>query len=399
MKKNLNKINFSSLIVLLMLLSSYPYVFHILFGLPNDSIMGVLFFIIISLSLFFSKRRFVLPLISIRNIMMVQSFVWFMYYFLYNDTSYLVRVFFILLTMLALNLLVRKNSVFQFAKIYNYSLVIQGFLGVIAFFLIYLNFLHPLFVHYYSDTRYLFCYGITCSNAVLGSIARIGGFFDEPGALAFWGVFALLLNKLIFDNKKIEVILIISLLFTFSAAYFLVLPIYLLCFYHDNIKSLSIILLCLVAVCYIAFNNFSGDLDFAHLTTERFSGGEIRSTRYDQTAYTKEIFKESPIWGIGAANLEKYTEATDNPYEILAKDGIVGFIITYLPLIFITLKYVRNKKVLYSSLILFLDYMQRPFHINEMHTFVLYFYCSVIVIMNCKSKKYSYENSSVIDLS
>ena len=57
-------------------------------------------------------------------------------------------------------------------------------------------------------------------------LTRVNGFFDEPGAFAFWGMFALLFNKLMFDNKKLEIIIMVSLLFTFSAAYFVLLPIY-----------------------------------------------------------------------------------------------------------------------------------------------------------------------------
>lgn len=379
-KRNLNMVVACS-IIMLMLFSAYPYVFHILFSLPGDSFMGILFFGLIFLCVLFTKEnRGKLPK-SIIALAILQSVVWCLYFFGYNDTSYLVRVFFLLLSLLAFLLLEKVGGVLYFVKLYNYSLVVQCALGTIAFVLVYMSLLEPIFVHYYeNEYRYLYCYGLTCSNAVLGNLMRVGGFFDEPGALAFWGVFALLLNKLTFDKKIIEITLIITLLFTFSAAFFVVLPIYLICYYHNKLRSMVLLAIVMIPIVFVTYNFLSSDSDFLHLTTERFSGGEIRSTRYDQSDFTETLFRKSPVFGIGATNMEEYTEATDNPYEILAKDGIVGFVFTYLPLIYIVLKYWRRKETLYASGILFLDYMQRPFHINEMHYFMLYLFVLVVIL-------------------
>lgn len=388
------KYRYISLVVLLMLFCTYPYVFHLIFSLPDDRYMGIMFFIILSIFLAFQQHKKNKLPSMITSVMFIQSIIWLIYSLFYSDTTYLSRIFFILLTYLSLQLLIKTNSLVNFVKLYNLTIFIQGVLGVIAFILVFIGILKPIFEYYYSDYRYLFCYGITCSNAVLGKIIRVGGFFDEPGAFAFWGVYALLLNKFTIDDKKIEITIISTLLFTFSAAYFVILPIYLASFYYHKIKSLFLILLIIVPICYITMSNLSGDSDFAHITTERFSNGEIRSTRYDQTDYTKIIFLQSPFWGIGAKNMEQFTEATDNPYEILAKDGIIGFIITYLPLLIIMIRYKSDKRILFGSLILFLNYMQRPFHINEMHHLILYLYCLIII----KIKK-SYENSSIINVS
>lgn len=316
--------------------------------------------------------------------MIIQSIIWFIYFIWFSDTSYLVRIFFLFLTWATLYLLCKKNCIIKFVELYNITIVIQGILGVIAFILFFFNVIHPIFVYHYSEYRYLYCYGITCSNEVLGNIMRVAGFFDEPGALAFWGVFALLFNKLTVDNKIIEIILILTLLFTLSAAYFVILPIYIICYYYKNIRSLLLILIILIPIAYIAINSLGTNSDFAHFTFERFSGGEIRSSRYDQADYTKKLFEESPIIGNGATYMENFSESTDNPYEIFAKDGIVGFIITYLPLFFVAIKCRKNSKIVYGSFILFLDYMQRPFHINEMHYLILYLYCLVALMINNK---------------
>ena len=223
----LKNIGVPSLIILLMQLSMYPYVFQLFFGLPKENVMGIVFFGIIflyRLSIKHIQKSMPTELIAI---MALQCIGWFFYFVMFNDTSYFTRIFFIALTYIALTMLLWKNSVSRFLDINCKFLAIQGILGVIAFFLVFIGVLQPL-ISIATEDGYgsINFYGLTCSNAVFGNFMRVGGFFDEPGAFAYWGMFALLFNKLTVDNRKLEIVLIISLLFTFSAAYFVLLPIY-----------------------------------------------------------------------------------------------------------------------------------------------------------------------------
>ena len=68
-------------------------------------------------------------------------------------------------------------------------------------------------------------------------ILRIAGFFDEPGTMAFFLVFALLINKVVFNSKKNEILILISGFFTFSLAFYIIGFFYLLFFYF-NFKSI-----------------------------------------------------------------------------------------------------------------------------------------------------------------
>ena len=72
--------------------------------------------------------------------------------------------------------------------------------------------------------------------------------------------------------------------------------------------------------------------------------------------------------------IEKTKYMGDNPYELLAKDGILGMLITYLPLLWcgLSLRTYRKRKVLFGIFILMLGYMQRPFHVNMMHYMMLF---------------------------
>ena len=387
LNKLLKRVGLSNILLVIMQLSMYPYLFYFFLGLPEDNIMSVAYFVIIAiLCLYKIKKPGIVPS-SVVLIMMIQSVFWMFFCLLHSDTSYIVRIFYIVLAYLMLLLLSKDNSIIKFSNVYNYTIAIQGIMGVVAFFLILINILKPIYSIPFNDNGGLLeFYGLTCSKVHLDNFIRVNGFFDEPGAFAFWGMFALLFNKLVFDNRKMEVIIIISLLFTFSAAYFVLLPLYFLCFYGNKIKSLLVIIVVLAPLVFFVANFLSDNDAFLKYTTERFEGGGIQSTRYDQADLTKKFFESSPIIGVGALNLQDSlgTDVNDNPYEILAKDGILGFLITYLPLIYVAIKYGRKREVLSTVLILFLDYGQRPFHINEMHFFMLYLLCTLIILKYTK---------------
>lgn len=364
-----------------MQLSMYPYVFQLFFGLPKENVMGIVFFGIIflyRLSIKHIQKSMPTELIAI---MALQCIGWFFYFVMFNDTSYFTRIFFIALTYIALTMLLWKNSVSRFLDINCKFLAIQGILGVIAFFLVFIGVLQPL-ISIATEDGYgsINFYGLTCSNAVFGNFMRVGGFFDEPGAFAYWGMFALLFNKLTVDNRKLEIVLIISLLFTFSAAYFVLLPIYFFGFYATKLKTMILTLLVLAPLMFVTFQSLSTNSEFLYYTVGRFSGDRIRSTRYDQSDNAEILFKKAPVFGVGGRNFENMGGDTisDNPYEILAKDGLIGFLITYLPLLYVVFKYWRKKEVIFTSGILFLDYLQRPFHINEMHYLMIYLFMIVV---------------------
>ncbi len=368
---------------MLMLLSMYPYIFQLFFGFPQENVMGVVFFAIIALYCMFIKHKKGRMPAGLTVIMALQCVAWLLYAVMFNDSSYFTRIFFIALTYIALTMLLWKDSVVRFLDINCKFLTIQGFLGIIAFALVFVGVLQPL-ISIATEDGYgsINFYGLTCSNAVFGNFIRVGGFFDEPGAFAFWGMFALLFNKLTVDNRKLEIILIVSLLFTFSAAYFVLLPIYFFGFYSSKLKTMVLTLLVLVPLMFVIFQSLSTNSEFLYYTVERFSGDQIRSKRFDQADNAEVLFKKAPVFGLGAQNFDEQggTINSDNPYEILAKDGIVGFVMTYIPLFWIVLRYWRKKEVIVSSGILMIDYLQRPFHINEMHFMMLYLFCLLVTM-------------------
>lgn len=373
-----------------MLLTTYPYVFYILFGLPGESVVDLAFFGLIALIAFVTPKKGVQFPRFLIILFIIQAFGWLMFDYLHNDSTYITRIFFMALAYLAIYMLIKSDNALKFCMAYNSVVAAQALLGAIAFILIFIGILSPYQVLYLDDNRIISNYILTCSNTVYGNFARIGGFFDEPGALASWGMLALLENKILFDNRKIEIALIVGLIFTFSAAYFVLLPIYLVCFYVTNLKSFIPVAIVLSIVVMFGYNKLSDNDAFRYLTVERFENGQIRTKRDIAEENAKQIFYQNPAIGIGAKKIEQLETSQDNPYEILAKDGTIGFIITYLPLFLVICKYRKHKEVLMAGIILILSYMQRPFHINEMHFFMLYFFCALLYL--------KYENEGQVSI-
>jgi hypothetical protein len=214
----------------------------------------------------------------------------------------------------------------------------------------------------------------------MGNFVRVGGYFDEPGALAFWCTYGLLFNKLFIKSKKIEILLLISLIFTFSAAFFIEAFIYLCLFYHKKLKSI-IIAAVLVVLSFNIMMHYLGDNDnFLWLTTERFNTTTgLRNNRESMAEIAKAEFLKHPMFGVGAKAQERSEYMADNQYEILAKDGIVGYVVTYLPLIYLLFK-CRRREIWYAVFILAVDFLQRPFHINMMHYLMLYVFATQTLI-------------------
>lgn len=383
------KSNFSIpiFVIMAMLLSVYPYIITYFIGLPDVTLLIPLFLIItLLLCVFKYKKGKILPSIIVRC-MVVQSFVWMLFGVAHDDSSYFTRIVFIITTFTSLWLLIKTNSHLKFVNVYGGWIALQAFLAAIAFVLVLIGILHPLHILFLNDDHSLYFYGITCTNSVLGNFIRPAGFFDEPGALASWGMFSMLLNKITSDNRKVELICALSLLFTWSAAFFVLLTLYIIFFYIRHFRKFFPVIIILGLGIYTIYNSMSNNEEFLHMTTERFADGHIRSKRDIAEEVAKGEFEKS-IWiGVGGRQIEKTTEtASDNPYEILAKDGVIGFVITYLPLIVIMMKY-RKEEVWASSIILMASYMQRPFHINEMHYFMIYMYMLVVC---CKYNKRMY---------
>lgn len=361
------------------LLSVYPYVFTFMLGLPSDKVMGILSLLLFAGLLVFSKGKVQSMPTFLALYSFFQSFVWFFFFLIHSDSTYLTRVFYVLLTLTILYVLVKTRSLFSFVRYHNGFIAIQAVLGAIAFVLIFIGVLPLITVFSNTFGHDIYFYGLTCTNVALDNVIRVAGFFDEPGALAAWGIYTLVFNKLFFDDRRIELSILICLLTTLSAAFFIQALLYLLFFYGSSIKgkrakNFVVISLFLAVIVMAVFSSMRDNWVIARYTTERFQNGEIKSMRYELAEEAKKTFLSNPFFGIGAKKMDEGTYMGDNPYETLAKDGMVGTIVSYIPLLFLLLKY-RKREMVAAIIVLSAGYLQRPFHMNLIHCLFLYLLC------------------------
>lgn len=264
--------------------------------------------------------------------------------------------------------------------------------GSCTFFLVLLLSSTPLFEFTNPDGRSCYYFGLTCTNFYLGNIIRYSGFFDEPGAMAYWGIYALLFNRLFIRNNKFERLLMICLILTLSLAYYIQFCLYILFFKIESLKRLCGVLLISSVMVGAVYLSKDTPYDVYRFTLFRLEKNEMTGTmqgdnRSDLSETAKKYFITSPVMGIGAKKSTEIEYMADNPYEILAKDGIVGMIVTYLPLIIVFFAYYKKRSILYVLIILSVGYLQRPFHVDLVHPMMLYLMV-FLIMMNEKGKLY-----------
>lgn len=241
------------------LIAGWPCVFYLMGWLPHYQVNYTVLFIGVCIYSLL-KEQGKIPT-EIRSILIVQIVSWGLYSIIYFDSSYYTRILILLITFLIIRMQMSDDSE-SFPKIYNSWLLVQVVLGTIGMLMVLAGILTPLFSFREMDMRWGYCFGFFTTNTYLDGLVRNAGFYDEPGALAFWGMFALLLNKVTFDNKKYEIIMIICLLSTLSVAYFIQLAAYLLVFYRQKSWKL-IVMVCLILLVLKFISSYNDDMNNA----------------------------------------------------------------------------------------------------------------------------------------
>ncbi len=361
-----------------------PSVIPVIFPIPGPQVIVLLFVGIYFLFLLHKKHISQLPA-SLSYLIFIQGVFWFLMSVYHADGSYITRIVFLVDTYLLLMCLWNiKEGIYKFVSTYNKVILWMGIGGCVAFLGVMLFNRQPLLEYVNADGRTGYFYGISCTNTKIDRFIRYSGFFDEPGSMAFWGVFALIYNILYIKNVKIERVLLVSLAFTFSLAYYIQLCVYLLAFKVKKISTIFIITSVFVGV--VVFVNALQDTDYEiiyRLTLGRLEFGNDGTMTGDNRSGLMEnafeIFFQYPFLGIGAtafSNLDSYSG--DNPITPFAIDGIIGGIFLYLPLLFAFPLCLKQKDSLVCWIILVIGYLQRPFS-----CFFIYFITMYLFFIIC----------------
>lgn len=349
------------------LIAGWPCVFYLMGWLPDYSVNYVILFILAVATTLFKNGFGRVPK-RIVIIISIQMICWSLYGLLYQDTSYFTRVFLLIITFSFLGIQLSYRDKFEFIRTYNFWLVFQSVSGVIGFLLVLFSLLSPISQFIEMDGRPGYFYGLFTTNSVYGSFVRVAGFYDEPGALAFWGIFALLFNKLYVDNKKMEYLLIFGLISTLSMAYFIQLAVYFYLFYKNQRKKilLPLILFIIMLKGIASFNEGLDNVIFGRFSLNAQTQSLDGDNRTELLKRCWRIFKTSPVTGVGATNLatvvsEKEGFVGANFFVNWASDGILGVLVTYLPF-FLLLKLGKYKRqYIYAFIIIILGLIQRPY--------------------------------------
>jgi hypothetical protein len=262
----------------------------------------------------------------------------------------------------------------SFVRSYIYIILIMGIGGVITFFIHLIFGISPIFQVKYSLTGTTYFLGLTSTNDYLNfagiRIVRYSGFFDEPGAFALYSLFAIILNKIYFDNRKIELSLITVTAFTLSLAFFIVIVAYFFLFYFKPSQLKYIIVaVILVITLYYYLADYKGDNEsvksLRELTFERLKLNEKGTfkgnNRYDATLHDKMLFMENPVLGVQV----EHKVRGNNIFSILAKYGALGAMFYYAFLLYFFVRILKlhgKQQILFLKLFLIIiaNFFHRP---------------------------------------
>lgn len=359
-------LNFRYCLYFFAFIAGWPCVFFLMGWLPHYTTNYLLLFV---LAIFFVaiKNKFRLPA-PVLSLLVLQITVWGIYSVIHGiDTSYFTRILMLCITYLFLEMQLSDDRL-GFMKTYNSWLVFQAIAGSIGIILVLIGVLHPIFQFRELDMRPGYFFGLFTTNTYFDGLIRNAGFYDEPGALAFWGIYALIINKLFIDNKKIELLLIFGLISTLSLAYFIQIAMYAFFFYKEKRRKLlpyvAVFLFTLILIS--SFNKRMESAIFGRMEYNEETGTFAGDNRSKMTKVCWDIFKTSPIIGQGARHLieistERSVFVGANPNFTLACDGLIGQIIVWSPffLLFRLRRY--DKKYGWAFWILIAGFLQRPY--------------------------------------
>ena len=235
---------------MMILFCTYPYVFNLFLPLPSITILMIVTIGLVCLLIGLYKiriQKIFLSLILIQISAVIVSMIY------TRDSEYVKQLLYIIWLFFFLVMLKYFAGLKFFLYIYNRIITIISVFGAFSFLIVLLTHISPLFEYTNMDGRPGFFYYLTFTNTKYGSIIRYSGIFDEPGAMASWGIFSLLTNKLWVKDRKIEPFLIVSLLFTFSMAYYIQLVLYLLFFYFYKLTIKRILSVFFLVIFFFFF--------------------------------------------------------------------------------------------------------------------------------------------------
>ena len=381
---------FTFIAALVVLLCFYPYEFYSAYLFTPTNLSSTLYLslivVVVGLTMILYRRKPDMP----KSIWFIVAFQCIGYVFCSYAKGEGLPTGPLMMVVLSVTLILflsATSGLKNFYHKYNRWILIMAALGTLALFLVWAGALSPLmsFIDL-SDEDLMYNYGLTFSQRNQADQFQYCGFFDEPGTMASWGMYALLFNRLFIKEKRLEYILIITLIATFSLGFYIQLVAYILMFFFLNknngkgIISVSLFLIVLTIIVLVLYSFEGTQYDEIYQKTiariettlnDSWSGGGLAvGDREDLTINAQKEFEANPIWGTSRQNVE----LGNNIYEPLAQYGIIGTFFVYFPFLYILIISLqkRDYNLLKCFIVIFLGFTHRPFHLNLLSFFIIY---------------------------
>ena len=256
--------------------------------------------------------------------------------------------------------------------------------GTLIFFLHAFIGVKPLFFVDYSATGTSYFLWLTTTNVyydVSGiRFIRYSGFFDEPGAFGLYSFFAIVLNKIYFNNVKKELWLILLTAFTLSLAFYISIVLYFLFFYvnKSNLKYIALFFVGIVSLYFYLNSNKEDETtgmiyDSTFKRFEMNDSGLAENNRSALSDNDKKVFLKYPMLGAGS---KKEKISGSNLFSILATYGIFGSLFYYALLLYfifqiILMSYKYFLFYLKILLLILINFYSRP-EISSVFTLLVF---------------------------
>lgn len=371
-------------IVMFVLLSFYPYKIanaYYPFVVSNIQTQFVVA-ILLTLIVLFIKRKSLPKEFWICVWMMVLGSI--LHFFLTGDKFYYHKLINLESAVCLIIIVHSKIGYRPFLTIYNKWILFIAIFAALALFIIIANV--PPIMRFVAteDGREMSNWIISFAKTGGTLIDRPSGMFDEPGALGYWGCFALGINKLFIKDEKLEKILLIALVFTMSMGYFMQAIAYIVLFsIKGSPASKKFSMFTITFIIIISLYSLKGTRynDIYESSIGRievmFSAKNVMSmegtTRERLVEDSKKLFEENPLLGIGWP-VDEDLYIGDNHYETLAHDGIFGTFYQYFPYVLLVLwgKKRKDLEVVFVVFFLAIAVFHRPIHSNILTYFIFY---------------------------
>lgn len=388
-KKNKKKGTLAFILVMLILFCFYPYEFTSVYFpfVPRDVYFSTAMTAVAWILFFTCRHRSIAP-----HALILIAIVQFLGLFIHNvyvGLNFIGQISTIFSVLFPLALVLYADSaigLIDFYRRYNKWILIMAIMGTLTWGLVSFIGLSPFYyIPSQSDGRLMANYLLTFTilNDIGNDYFRYSGFFDEPGAMGYWGLYALIINKLFIKDKKLELLLSICLLFTFSFGYYLQLAVYLLLF-NVNYKNFgrNLLLFALLAVIIVGANMTKGtsmnnvyEASIGRVLNALEQSQESENalavdTRSNITDRGKELFLENPLMGTTRED-ERFG---NNIYEPLAKYGLLGAPLVLFPFLYwlcIAIKR-KDRDFLKAIIVTLIGFTHRPFHNAPLYFFIVY---------------------------